>query len=469
MLFNTWLFGGFFLTIFIIYWALRTPKIQNPFLLVASLVFYGVGGVRFVGLILLCSATAYIGGLLIENRPTWSKIVLLLSAAVTLGTLITFKYFNFFVDSFSKSFAWFGIELDTVTLRLVLPIGISFFTFQSLGYVVDVHRQKISAEKNLINFFLFVTFFPQLVAGPIERADHLLPQIKKRRHLDSHGLFTGVFLIVQGLTKKIVVADNIKPIVDSLFEYQNLSSPLIIAAILGFTFQIYCDFSGYSDIARGVSRLLGFQLLVNFKRPYWSSSPAEFWQRWHITLSNWFRDYLYISLGGNRVKPSRVYINLLITMVVSGLWHGASANFLLWGAYHGILLISHRIIQTFIPEKLKGKQPLLLNFGKKVFTFALVMYGWLLFRITDWGQIKTYTTSLISDFSFASLGFLSLTSLSLYILIAIVIDIVESKTISKQTDNALQSYFLAPYLSGATMLLLLLGSASGGEFIYFKF
>lgn len=469
MLFNTWLFAGFFAAVFIIYWLLRTSRAQNIFLLVASLFFYGVGGVKFVGLILLCSTTAYIGGLFIERRPKQSRLTLVITAGVTLGTLFIFKYFNFFVETINENLSWSGIHLDGITTRLVLPIGISFFTFQALGYVVDVHRGKISAEKNAINFFLFVTFFPQLVAGPIERADHLLPQMSKRRTVNGNDLLSGTFLIIQGLTKKVVVADNIKPIVDSLFEYSNLSSPLIIAALVGFTFQIYCDFSGYSDIARGASRLLGFHLLLNFKRPYWALSPTEFWQRWHITLSNWFRDYVYITLGGNRVKTSRLYINLFLTMALSGLWHGASFNFVLWGTYHGALLIGHRLMKKYIPWMKTGPSTLASRFFSRAATFVLITYGWLFFRITEWAQIKTYTVSLVSNFSFASLGALSLMSLSAYVVTAIIIDFAESRFINPATDNARESFFLVPYLSMLVMLLLLLGSASGGEFIYFKF
>lgn len=469
MLFNTWLFAGFFAAVFIIYWLLRTSRAQNIFLLVASLFFYGVGGVKFVGLILLCSTTAYIGGLFIERRPKQSRLTLVITAGVTLGTLFIFKYFNFFVETINENLSWSGIHLDGITTRLVLPIGISFFTFQALGYVVDVHRGKISAEKNAINFFLFVTFFPQLVAGPIERADHLLPQMSKRRTVNGNDLLSGIFLIIQGLTKKVVVADNIKPIVDSLFEYDNLSSPLIVAALIGFTFQIYCDFSGYSDIARGAARLLGFKLLLNFRRPYWSLSPTEFWQRWHITLSNWFRDYVYIALGGNRVGYSRLYFNLFATMTLSGLWHGASANFILWGAYHGGLLLIHRLIKPLLPQRPTFLPPWLANTLSRSFTFAFVAYGWLLFRITEWSQIKIYTISMVSNFSFASLGFLSLASLSIYVAIAIVIDIVESHVVNPSSDNARESFLVAPYLSILVILLLLLGSASGGEFIYFKF
>ena len=469
MLFNTWVFGGFLILVLSIYWLLRTPNFQNPFLLIASLFFYGFGGVKFLALILLCSFSAYVAGRLIELHPQHSRKFLVTTALITLGTLFVFKYFNFFMDNFTTRLGWVGIELDSITVRLVLPIGISFFTFQSLGYVVDVHRGTVPAEKNPIVFFLFVTFFPQLVAGPIERANHLLPQIKKQRNLTGDDLLSGTFLLLQGLVKKIVIADNIKPIVDVLFAQEDLSSPLVVAALVGFTFQIYCDFSGYSDIARGVSRLLGFRLLLNFQRPYWSSSPSEFWNRWHITLSNWFRDYVYIALGGNRVSLGRNFINLFLTMTLSGLWHGASTNFILWGAYHGLLLIAYRVWKSNKNERTSQNYTKLLDVSSRLLTFAFMVYGWLLFRVTNWEQIKGYSVALVTDLSFASLGVLTLASMSIYVVGAIAVDICESQFVDKKTDNVKSTYLLAPYLTAMMLALLVLGSRSGGDFIYFKF
>lgn len=468
MLFNTWAFAAFFLIVVAVYWALQTPRFQNPFLLAASLFFYGFGGIRFVGLILLCSATAYIAGLLIEERPDRGRAALVSAGVVSLGILFVFKYFNFFIDTVDRRFAWAGINLDDVTLRLVLPIGISFFTFQALGYVVDVHRGTVRAERNPIDFFLFVTFFPQLVAGPIERADHLLPQIKKRRRLDDDDVLSGAYLMAQGFTKKIVVADNLKPIVDTIFSLDDLSGPLVIAGLIGFTFQIYCDFSGYSDIARGAARLLGFRLLLNFERPYWSASPAEFWRRWHITLSNWFRDYVYIALGGNRRGPSRTYVNLFLTMTLSGLWHGASANFIVWGAYHGALLILHRVWTRTLPDDgVRATQGYhLLSIAV---TFVLSVYGWLLFRITEWSSVVSYTKAIFTDFSLAALGTLSVFSMAPYILLAIGIDIAESLAIERRRDEVRQSLLIAPYLASLVIVVSLLGSEAGGDFIYFKF
>ena len=361
-----------------------------------------------------------------------------------------------------------GFEPDDITLRLALPIGISFFTFQALGYVVDVHRGTVRAERNPVDFFLFVTFFPQLVAGPIERAAHLLPEFKNRRRLSDDDVLSGCYLIVQGLAKKIVVADNIKPIVDTIFGLENASGPLVLAGLIGFTFQIYCDFSGYSDMARGTARLLGFRLLLNFERPYWSGSPAEFWRRWHISLSNWFRDYVYIALGGNRRGPTRTYVNLFATMVLSGLWHGASVNFVLWGAFHGVLLILHRLWDDRLPRN-GVRATTSYHLLSIATTFALTVYGWMLFRITEWATIVAYTNALFTDWSLGALGALGVFSMGPYILLSVTIDIVESRAIEPRRDDVRQAWAIAPYLAALVVSIALFGAETGGDFIYFKF
>jgi D-alanyl-lipoteichoic acid acyltransferase DltB (MBOAT superfamily) len=468
MLFNTWVFAAFFVIVFVVYWLLGTPRRQNPFLLVVSLYFYGYGGVRFLGLILLCSLTAYVAGVVIETRPRYRRLALVSAAVISLGVLFTFKYFNFFIETIGSRLGFLGFEPDDISLRLALPIGISFFTFQAIGYVVDVHRGTVPAERNPVDFFLFITFFPQLVAGPIERAAHLLPEFKKRRRLSDDDVLSGCYLIAQGLAKKIVIADNIKPIVDTIFGLENASGPLVLAGLIGFTFQIYCDFSGYSDIARGAARLLGFRLMLNFERPYWSASPAEFWRRWHISLSNWFRDYVYIALGGNRRGPSRTYVNLFTTMVLSGLWHGASVNFVLWGAFHGGLLILHRLWADSLPDTgVRATQSYrLLSIAT---TFALTVYGWMLFRITEWSTIVAYTDALFTDWSLGALGALGVFSMGPYILMAIAIDIVESQAVDRRRDDVRQVWAIAPYLAVLVMTIALFGAETGGDFIYFKF
>jgi D-alanyl-lipoteichoic acid acyltransferase DltB (MBOAT superfamily) len=469
VLFNSFIFLGFLAVVLTVYWLLRLPKYQNPFLLVASLFFYGYGGPRFVLLLLLCAGTAYVVGLVIAARPRYATPALVVGTVVSLGILFVYKYFNFFIETVASRLEFIGIDVSNITLRLALPIGISFFTFQAVGYMADVHRGKVAAERNAINLFLFISFFPQLVAGPIERADHLLQEFKKKRQLTDTDVGYGVYLIIQGYVKKIVIADNLKPFVDTLFAYEDLSAPLIIAGLLGFTFQIYGDFSGYTDIARGVAKLMGFDLLLNFRRPYWSASPTEFWRRWHITLSNWFRDYVYITLGGNRKSPSRVQLNIFLTMVLSGLWHGASANFVVWGAYHGALLIGHKAWLT-----MRGKEPSQLHGWRRVpavaLMFALTVYGWMLFRITEWSQITGYTEALFTDWSFGALGVLTLFSMLPYIALSVFVDVAEAWSLSEKPQPRMrESWALAPYLASLALLVVALGSDSGGEFIYFKF
>lgn len=466
MLFNSFDFVVFIIVVVAVYRVLRTPRLQNPFLLSASLVFYGFGGPWFVLLILLCALSAYTAALIIENNRNRSRAALVLGAFIPLLVLFVFKYFDFFFETVDASLEAVGLPVADVTLRLGLPIGISFFTFQAVGYVVDVHRGSIAAERSVVDFLLFVTFFPQLVAGPIERADHLLPQIKKQRHVRDADLGGGAFLIAQGFAKKVVIADNAKPIVDTLFDLDGLSGPLIVAGLIGFTFQIYGDFSGYSDIARGVSRLLGFELLENFHRPYWARNPSEFWRRWHITLSNWFRDYVYIALGGNRSGAARTLVNLMATMTLSGLWHGASANFVLWGAFHGAILIAHRLWRNRRPNVAKGLVP---QMASRALMFAFTVYGWMLFRITDWATLKSYHRSLLTDTTEVSLAVITLMTLMPYIVLAIIIDIVESRVLPSGYGEPRGRYVLAPYLAALTLAVIVYGAASGGEFIYFKF
>ena len=469
MLFNSFVFLGFLTAVLAVYWLLRVPRYQNPFLLAASLSFYGFGGPRFVLLILLSAGTAFLAGLIIAKRPRLARMALVGGSIINLGILFVFKYFNFFIETVGSRLAFTGLDVSEVTLRLALPIGISFFTFQAVGYIADVHRGKVAAERNPIDFFLFISFFPQLVAGPIERADHLLQEFKTRRTLTDTDVGYGFYLIIQGYTKKIVIADNLKPIVDTLFAYEDLSAPLIIAGLIGFTFQIYGDFSGYTDIARGVAKLMGFDLFLNFRRPYWSASPTEFWRRWHITLSNWFRDYVYISLGGNRKGPTRTQLNIFLTMVLSGLWHGASANFIVWGAYHGALLIGHKAWLTA-----RRKEPSTLVGWRRLpavaAMFTFTVYGWMLFRITEWSTITTYTQSLFTDWSFGALGVLTLFSMLPYVVLSVFVDVAEAWSLSeKPLPRMRESWALAPYIAVLGALVVAFGSDSGGEFIYFKF
>lgn len=344
MLFNSVEFFLFLLLTFSIYWIIPKEKInaRNWLLLIASYFFYGWWDWRFLGLIFFSSMVDFLLGyqLGFSTSESRKKTLLFLSMSINLGLLGFFKYYNFFLDNFVEAFRFFGQEPDASRLEIILPVGISFYTFQTMSYTLDIYRGKITPTKNLLGFLTFVSLFPQLVAGPIERASHLLPQFFQKKVFDYDYAISGSKLIIWGLFKKIVVADNAALLVNGIFssyEYQS-SISLILGSIL-FSFQIYCDFSGYSDIAIGVSRLFGFDLITNFKFPYLARNIGEHWKRWHISLTSWFRDYLYIPLGGNRKSPSRTYLNVFLVFLVSGFWHGANWTFIVWGTLHGLFYL----------------------------------------------------------------------------------------------------------------------------------
>jgi len=345
MLFNSGVFLKFFAGFLLLYWLVRNHlRARNILIVVASYLFYGWWDYRFLGLILFSSLLDYFVGLGIarQNDARRRKLWLTASIAANLGILGFFKYFDFFVTSFGTLLQKIGVPFQTSTLGIILPVGISFYTFQAMSYTIDVYRGNIPACRNVINFLAFVSFFPQLVAGPIERASHLLPQFERTLSITRPMLEEGIWLIIWGMFKKVVIADNLDALVRMAFQNPSYSGPVVVLGTIAFGFQIYCDFSGYSDIARGTARVLGFDIMVNFNLPYFASNIREFWQRWHISLSTWLRDYLYISLGGNRRGEIRTYVNLFLTMLLGGLWHGAAWNFVLWGAWHGAGLVVYR-------------------------------------------------------------------------------------------------------------------------------
>lgn len=351
MIFNSIEYLIFLPVVFLVYWSIVKLKnattIQNLFLVISSYVFYGWWNLKFLILIALTTFASYLSGLLI-GKTRYKKAVVWSNVLLNLGILAMFKYYGFFVSNLQLLLHPYGISLDSVTLNLILPVGISFYTFQALSYTIDVYRNKIDATKDIIAFFAFISFFPQLVAGPIERATNLLPQFLKQRVFDYGMAVDGMRQILWGLFKKMLVADNCAMVVNSVFNhYQTQSSiNLWIGAIL-FAFQIYGDFSGYSDIAIGSAKLFGIKLMANFKTPYFSRDIAEFWRRWHISLTTWFRDYIYIPLGGSRCCKSKVIRNTFIIFLVSGFWHGANWAFIIWGAYHATL---------FLPMIMTGKK-----------------------------------------------------------------------------------------------------------------
>jgi D-alanyl-lipoteichoic acid acyltransferase DltB (MBOAT superfamily) len=386
MLFNSIDFLFFFPVVLIVYYFLST-RMQNVWLLAASYVFYGWWDWRFLGLILISTVVDFIvgGRIAASETPKARKRLLIVSLVTNLGILGIFKYYGFFVQSFVVLLEAVGLQAHVTTLQIVLPVGISFYTFQTMSYSFDIYRGRIKPTRNLLNFALFVAYFPQLVAGPIERAHHLLPKLEAVRRINWLDIAVGFELILIGFFKKVAVADTLGPIVDARFADPAMSSALdLIITTYLFAFQIYGDFSGYSDIARGTSRLFGVDLMRNFNQPYLSQSITEFWRRWHISLSTWLRDYLYVPLGGNRKGPRRTYINLLTTMLLGGLWHGANWTFVVWGGLHGAYLAAHKYLLGTKRIKQDSRPPLSLRSLVKVFvTFQLVCLTWIFFRAAD--------------------------------------------------------------------------------------
>ena len=403
MLFNSIQFAIFLPIVFLLYWFVFDRFIskskyqlllQNTFVVVASYVFYGWWDWRFLLLIAFTSICSWGSGLLIGKAESKkrAKAWMWLNIIVNLGILAVFKYYDFFVTEFAQLF---HISTEGLLLKVILPVGISFYTFQALSYSIDVYRGKIEPTKDIVAFFAFISFFPQLVAGPIERATNLLPQFLKKREFDYNNAVDGMRQILWGLFKKIVVADNCAIYVDQVFStYTEQSGSTLLLAAIFFTFQIYGDFSGYSDIAIGTAKLFGIKLMRNFNMPYFSRDIAEFWRRWHISLTTWFRDYVYIPLGGSRVSKAKVIRNTFIIFLVSGFWHGANWTFIAWGAYHALLFLP--LILTGRNRKYTNQvaeeriMPTWKETGQILLTFLLAVVGWVIFRAESIGQAWDY-------------------------------------------------------------------------------
>jgi D-alanyl-lipoteichoic acid acyltransferase DltB (MBOAT superfamily) len=389
MIFNSIEFALFLPIVFGIYWLLNYSQVrfQNLFIICASYFFYGWWDWRFLALIAFSSFVDYFVGLQLELNSSVKrrKLLLVISLTTNLGFLGFFKYYNFFIDNLQQAYTLFGESLPIRGLEIVLPVGISFYTFQTLSYTIDIYRKKIEPTKDPIAFFAFVSFFPQLVAGPIERAGHLLPQFFKKREYNPDIAFDGVGLVIWGLFKKMVVADNCAIVVNEIFSnYGAQSWEVLLLGALFFSFQIYGDFSGYSDIAIGLSRMFGFDLMRNFALPYFSRDIAEFWRRWHISLSTWFRDYVYIPLGGSRVSKPLAIRNILIIFLVSGFWHGANWTFIIWGGLNALYFLpllyfdKNRNHLTIIGSG--NSVPPIHEIGGVIFTFVLTALAWIFFR-----------------------------------------------------------------------------------------
>lgn len=477
MLFNSLAFALFLPLVFGLYWLVGAQRLksQNALILVASYVFYGWWDWRFLLLIFVSSIADYWIGIALDASRTHGRRRALLwsSLIINLGILGFFKYFNFFVDSFADLLRMAGMHADLPTLRIILPVGISFYTFQTMSYSLDIYRRELKPTRDPIAFFAFVSFFPQLVAGPIERARDLLPQFIAQRRFALHDARDGIRQMLWGFFKKMVIADNMAPHVQSAYaNHSDQTGAALALATFFFAIQIYCDFSGYSDIAIGSARLFGFRLCRNFAFPYFSRDIAEFWRRWHISLSTWFRDYVFIPLGGNRCGRGRQIWNVFVTFTISGLWHGANWTFVVWGALNGLY---------YVPLLLAGKQrsntglpaegrllPTVREIAAIGTTFALTLLAWVFFRSASIDQ----ALGILGRIFGTAPDFTGLQGYAQPLLIALIGLTVEWLQRDKQHGLAIHAWPVAarwPAYASVVAAILVLGSFGSSEFIYFQF
>ncbi|TDO03389.1 MBOAT family O-acyltransferase [Sunxiuqinia elliptica] len=474
MLFNSIEFVLFFPIVFLLYWGIfnrHSARTRNLFLLVISYLFYGWWDYRFLGLIILSSLVDYWCGNAIyrSSRQSAKRFWLVVSLSVNLGVLFFFKYYGFFIQELATVFSSWGYALPTSTLKIILPVGISFYTFQTLSYTIDIYRQRISPTNDPVAFFAFVSFFPQLVAGPIERARHLLPQFNKLKKFDRQVAVNGFRQLLWGFFAKIAVADSVAPIVDSIFAHhtQATAATLLLGAVL-FSIQIFCDFAGYSNIAIGTAALLGFDLMQNFNMPYFSRNIREFWTRWHISLSTWFRDYIYIPLGGNRCSKAKHALNIMLTFIISGLWHGANWTFLVWGALHGFLYL---ITKPFSRSNDQTK-PELQQLPAILTTFLLVCFAFIFFRAENIGHAYSYLSRM---FSFTSNPFSIklITNKQLAIAFFFTLSLLITEWVQRDKKHGLDLIDIKPVLRYGIYYLvigsILFSFQTDRIFIYFQF
>lgn len=478
MLFNSLAFLLFFPTVLLLYWILPY-RWRNAFLLVASYYFYMNWEPAFALLIAASTFTTWGCARLMDHTPTRKKVILSICLVFNLGLLIAFKYLGFLGDSLQSLLDMAGLGIHIPQFRLLLPVGISFYTFQAVGYTIDVYRGTIRAERSFLVYALFVSFFPQLVAGPIERAKNLLPQFRDRHHFRVIPLMEGLRLMTIGYFMKLCVADNLSSYVDAVFNnlpHHNGTS--VLMATFFFTFQIFCDFGGYSLIAIGVARCMGFRLMQNFRQPYLAGSVKEFWRRWHISLSTWFSDYVYIPLGGNRCAPGRHRANLFVTFLVSGLWHGANWTFIVWGGYHGTLLVLQNLKSKLPSPKCLTDSLLCRRIGR-VFavgsTFVLVAAGWVFFRANSLSDAFLAFKKMATErgMLYNGEGKPQIALCFMMILILMGIEFYNERR-AVTVDTPLSTDRAAIIRSGVAtgillVIILLCASFSGGQFIYFQF
>ncbi len=476
MLFNSLEFALFLPIVFCLYWIIpsRHTRLQNILLIIVSYIFYGWWDWRFLSLIFFSSLIDFlVARQMAQTEAKRTRNVLLgISLGVNLGMLLFFKYFNFFVDSWVDMWAMVGIEMSRTTLEIILPVGISFYTFQTLSYTIDVYKRQLEATRDPIAFFAYVSFFPQLVAGPIERATQLLPQFYRPRKFDFEVARDGISQILWGLFKKVVVADNCAMIVNEVFaDPAAMSSPMLLLGAVYFAFQIYGDFSGYSDIAIGTAKLFGFSLMTNFRYPYFARDIAEFWRRWHISLSTWFRDYLYIPLGGSRGGTRMKVRNTFIIFLVSGFWHGANWTFVVWGGLNALyylpLLLSKQN-RRYLGKVAEGKYlPSFKELGQIGTTFFLTCIAWIFFRAENIGQAFTYLYEMF-NYEHGSLG-----DATRYLPMVIVMLAIEwlqrEKAHPMQLENRPILLYWSLNIALVISMMLFANTSEEMSFIYFQF
>lgn len=483
MLFNSIEFAIFLPIVFLLYWFVtnRNLKLQNILLILASYLFYAWWDYRFLSLIVFSSGIDFLVGIGLSktHEKNKRKLLLWVSIFVNIGILGFFKYFNFFVESFANAFTLLGKPFEPTSLNIILPVGISFYTFQTLSYTIDAYRRKLEPTTDVLSFFAYVSFFPQLVAGPIERATNLLPQFYKHRHFNYKKAYNGFVQIIWGLFKKMVVADNCSYIVNQIFsDYSEYSGSTLVLGAFLFAFQIYGDFSGYSDIAIGTARMFGFNLKTNFSYPYFSRDIAEFWRRWHISLSTWFRDYLYIPLGGSKGRTVITIRNIFVIFLVSGFWHGANFTFIFWGLLNAFY---------FLPLLLRKKNrnnldivasntifPNLKEFIGILSTFTLTTFGWIFFRTENLTEAFNYISIIFSKSMFEvpyafGIGVEKIVITLLSVFILVLIEWFGRKKECPIWFDASKGRYIQLAICYVAIMVIFLFGAKQQDFIYFQF
>lgn len=460
--------------VFILYWGIcrRSKTLQNGLIVAASLVFYGWWDWRFLGLLLITAFSTFFTGMWMgktgdEKKRKWINAG---AIVINIGILFFFKYFNFFVQSFADAFSLFGAEVNVHTLKILLPVGISFYTFTALSYSIDVYQRKVEPTRDVLAYLAYVTFFPSILSGPISRAQKQLPQYFEKRSFDYDKAVSACKILLLGGVMKLCLADRIGIYVDAVYANiaQHNGTTLLFTSIM-YTIQIYADFAGYSLMAIGSGRLLGIELQTNFIRPYFAKTVTDFWRRWHISLTTWFRDYIYFPLGGNRCSKKRWMLNTMIVFTVSGLWHGAAYTFIIWGAMHGACMVIERLVYGDKIKHISDKFSI-ANLLRLMLTFAIVNFAWIFFRVSDLSEVMSIFRKIVTEPGSLFIDADTLVYTFIFAVIVFVTDFVDEFFTGKVKllDSRYGIIRWSTYIAMAVMILLF-GVLDGGSFIYFQF